>query len=271
MAYIEISYISKALGREVQIKAILPNDGMYDNYEAPYKTLYLLPGYSASATQLITYLGLRAQAELKGIAIVLPDGENLFYQDLPDRQTFFSQYVGEELVEETRKMLPLSRKREDTFIGGISMGGYGALYNGIKYKETFSKVVAFSPACDAYDLMVGHEDGGFSEAQFEGLFSSHEEYMKNDTNITKAWIECKEKRPELFLCCGRNDVAVFSAVEPFEKALVENNVEHIYIEGAGNHELYYWQQMLDPAFSFLVGIEPDTRNRLVIPDFTSEG
>lgn len=270
MAYIEISYISKALSREVQVKAILPTDGMYDNYNPPYKTLYLLPGYSASATQLITYLGLRAQSELKGIAIILPDGENLFYQDLPDRETYFSRYVGQELVEETRKLLPLSDKREDTFIGGISMGGYGALYNGIKYKDTFSKVVAFSPACDAYDLMVGHEGAGFSKDQFEGLFKSHEEYLAKNTNLAKAWVECNENRPELFMCCGRNDVAVYSAVEPFEKALKENEVPHVYIEGTGNHELYYWQQMLDPAFSFLAGIEPNTRDKLVIPGFTSK-
>jgi putative tributyrin esterase len=150
MAFLQIDYKSEALMRGVNIKVILPSDGMAGKWEPPYKTLYLLPGYSATATELITYLGLRGQSELKGIAIVLPDGENLFYQDLPDRMTFYSTYVGKELVEVTRKMLPLSTKREDTFIGGISMGGYGALYNGFKYRDTFSKVVAFSlpmPAC----------------------------------------------------------------------------------------------------------------------------
>ena len=154
MAFLQIDYKSEALMRGVNIKVILPSDGMAGKWEPPYKTLYLLPGYSATATELITYLGLRGQSELKGIAIVLPDGENLFYQDLPDRMTFYSTYVGKELVEVTRKMLPLSTKREDTFIGGISMGGYGALYNGFKYRDTFSKVVAFSPASDAYMLLA---------------------------------------------------------------------------------------------------------------------
>ena len=73
---------------------------MYESLVHPPETLYLLPGYSATATELITYLGLRGQSELKGIAIVLPDGENLFYQDLPDRMTFYSTYVGKELVEQ---------------------------------------------------------------------------------------------------------------------------------------------------------------------------
>ena len=107
MAFLQIDYKSEALMRGVNIKVILPSDGMAGKWEPPYKTLYLLPGYSATATELITYLGLRGQSELKGIAIVLPDGENLFYQDLPDRMTFYSTYVGKELVEVTRKMLPL--------------------------------------------------------------------------------------------------------------------------------------------------------------------
>ncbi len=55
----------------------------------------------------------------------------------------------------TKKNLAIIYKREDTFIGGISMGGYGALYNGFKYRDTFSKVVAFSPAADACMLLAG--------------------------------------------------------------------------------------------------------------------
>ena len=123
MAYIELQYKSMALMRGVNVTVILPTDGMAGAVpEPPYKTLYMLPGYSATALEIVTYLGLRAQAELKGIAIVIPDGENLFYQDVTQLHTFYSTYVGKELVEMTRKMFPLSEKREDTYIGGISMG-----------------------------------------------------------------------------------------------------------------------------------------------------
>ena len=98
MAFLQIDYKSEALMRGVNIKVILPSDGMAGKWEPPYKTLYLLPGYSATATELITYLGLRGQSELKGIAIVLPDGENLFYQDIPDRMTFYSTYPQRERI-----------------------------------------------------------------------------------------------------------------------------------------------------------------------------
>ena len=266
MAFLQIDYKSEALMRGVNIKVILPSDGMAGKWESPYKTLYLLPGYSATATELITYLGLRGQSELKGIAVVLPDGENLFYQDMPNRMTFYSTYVGKELVEVTRKLLPLSTKREDTFIGGSSMGGYGALYNGFRFRDTFSKVVAFSPAADAYMLLAEAEAPGFSRTQFEGIFESKEPYYGSECDMCTQWTRKDvDNRPELFLCCGKEDRAVYNAVEKLETALRQGNIPHIFRGGHGDHEFYYWEQMMDPAFSFLAEIEEGTRDKLVIP------
>mgnify|MGYP005936200949 CR=1 FL=1 len=56
MAFLQIDYKSEALMRSVNIKVILPTDGLSGKWEPPYKTLYLLPGYSVNATELITYL-----------------------------------------------------------------------------------------------------------------------------------------------------------------------------------------------------------------------
>ena len=268
MAYIELQYKSMALMRGVNVTVILPTDGMAGVVpEPPYKTLYMLPGYSATALELVTYLGLRAQAELKGMAIVIPDGENLFYQDVTQLHTFYSTYVGKELVEMTRKLFPLSDKREDTYIGGISMGGYGALYNGMKYRDTFSKVAAFSPACDPYLMLVKEPGPGFSKEQFTALFGSKEAYLAGGCDPKTAWCECPaQERPALFLCSGTEDRAVYKAVAQLEEALKEAGVPHTYIEEPGDHDFYFWESVLDRAFSFLTGIVPGTRDKLVCPD-----
>lgn len=264
MAILQLEYKSQALMRGAKVTVILPSDGVGGLWESPYKTLYFLPGYSATAMELVTYLGLREQSELKGIAIVLPEGENLFYQDMPERMTFYSTYVGKELVEETRKLLPLSKKREDTFLGGISMGGYGALYNGIKFRDTFSKVVAFSPAADACMLMTKEDAPGFSKEQFCGIFGDEQSYYNSACNMEKEWTIPRENRPELFLCCGKEDRAVYDAVEKLEAALKEYEIPHMYREEHGDHEFAYWKKMLDPAFSFLSEIKEGTKNELII-------
>ena len=63
----------------------------------------------------------------------------------------YGAFVGEELPRIMRAMFPLSQKREDTFIAGLSMGGFGALRNGFKYSDTFSRIAALSSALTVLD------------------------------------------------------------------------------------------------------------------------
>ena len=94
--YLRISFKSQMLGRGVTAHAFL----------APYPTLYFLPGYSANAEELATLLPLRRFSAEYGVAVIIPDGENSFYTDHPERCALFSSYVGDELVRVTRRMLP---------------------------------------------------------------------------------------------------------------------------------------------------------------------
>ena len=66
----------------------------------------------------------------------------------------YGAFVGEELPRIMRAMFPLSQKREDTFIAGLSMGGFGALRNGFKYSDTFSRIAALSSALTVLDPSV---------------------------------------------------------------------------------------------------------------------
>lgn len=268
MAYIKLQYNSLALSGMATVHAYLPSDAMSGTvFEPPYKTVYFLPGYANDALNLMSYLGLRRECELKGIAIIIPDGNNSFYVDHPERMSNYSTYVGKELVEVTRKFLPLSDKREDTYMGGISMGGYGALYNGLKFRGTFSKIAAFSPSADVHDLICGHAFM-FPDGIFTNHFGSKEEYFAGDTNLVKFYGEVvKEEIPDLFICCGQQDELVIRGVNDLEKVLTERGIQHIYRTGDGNHELDYWERHLDAAFSFLAGIEEGTKNRLVLGDF----
>lgn len=266
MALIKLEYKSKALLQGVSVNVIVPTDAFDGKeIEPPYKTLYFLPGFSGDSQELLTYLSFRKQAELKGIAVVIPDGHNSFYLDHPERNAGYSTYVGKELVEMTRKLLPLSAKREDTYIGGISMGGYGALANGMRYKDTFSKIAAFSPAADAHRLLTEKTEAGFGPGLFENLFGSKERYYNSDANLEKVFAEAKNAElPDVFLCCGTEDALVYDMVLKLKGVLEEKEIRHCYREAPGEHDLEFWETMMDSAFSFLTGIREGTKNRLVV-------
>ena len=142
MALLEVNFFSKALMRPVTMNVILPADKVFfeeetEEDEKPFKTLYLLHGVMGNYTDWVTGTCIKRWAEEKNLAVVMPSGANMFYMDHPEVNENYSEFIGKELVKITRRMFPLSHKKEDTFIAGLSMGGYGAIRNGLKYHDTF--------------------------------------------------------------------------------------------------------------------------------------
>src|SRR5690242_5946628 len=142
MAIIDVKFFSNALARQVSYKAIIPADravfpGSPPKEVKPFKTLYLLHGIFGDYTDWLVKSRIALFAEEHNIAVIMPSGENGFYVDHEAFRSFYGDYIGKELVEETRKLFHLSNEREDTFIAGLSMGGYGALRNGLKYYHNF--------------------------------------------------------------------------------------------------------------------------------------
>lgn len=269
MSFSEVHFLSQSLSQGVSVAVFMPERGPFgSDAEPPYKTVYFLPGYSGDYSSLITMLGFRKQAELKGIAIVMPNGQNQFYIDHPERNANYSKFIGEELIERTRDMFRLSDKREDTYIAGISMGGYGALLNGLRYKDVFSKVAAFSPATDPYELLKEPERGGFGSGEFTSMFGSAGEYKNSPWNIHRTYAEADNSTlPELFIGCGDRDIAVDGQVKAFREVLNKAGINYKFWETEGNHDYEAWEKMMDPAFSFLAGIPEGSRNSMAIPDF----
>ena len=153
MARLSVDYYSPSLMRTTTLDVILPVDdhgaalgldALRRNDPAawertpcppeqpPFKTLFLLHGISGNHRDFISETRIRTWAEQRQLAVIMPSGYNAFYLDQPDAHNYYGRFVGLELVEFARRMFPLSRRREDTFIGGISMGAYGALRNGFK-------------------------------------------------------------------------------------------------------------------------------------------
>jgi len=197
MALIQVNFISQSLMRTVPIQVILPVDkirfpGMPEREEKPFKTLYLLHGIFGNYTDWVSGTNIQRWAEEKNLAVVMPSGENGFYVDRAEEHNYYGEFIGKELVEITRKMFPLSRKREDTFIAGLSMGGYGALRNGLEYHETFGCIAGLSSAMIAEGIEKRTDDVPFfieSRTYAESLFGNLDEMAKSDKN--PAWLAKK--------------------------------------------------------------------------------
>lgn len=254
MTMISMNYLSKCLMRYTHVNVILPHEEMHPDRCAPtpWKTVYFLHGYTENADHLASTVELERIASQYGIAVVVPDGENSFYMNCPDRNANYEDMVSEELVEVTRKLFPLSERYEDTWIGGFSMGGFGALMIGLRHSDRFSKIVAFSPACNPYGEIGG---GHFPMPMLNALFGSEENYYANFDPLAqiKKRLEDGKTLPQMFLRCGNEDHLVKKLCREFHESVKALNVGIDYRECEGDHTPECVNQVLPEGMEFLLG------------------
>ena len=140
MALMMIEFHSNVLELNTNLYVIKPNI-LQDNEEL--KVLYLLHGYQGNYANWVKYTNLIRYVDGTNLLVVMPSGYNSFYVN---HEIFgdYSKYVAEEIYELINKTFNIKQTRENTFVAGLSMGGYGALKTALSYPEKYSKAVGFS-------------------------------------------------------------------------------------------------------------------------------
>ena len=267
MALISVDFFSQSLMRTTTLEAILPFDSPgdaaaaerqgtpYPRRRGPFRTLFLLHGISGNHTDLISESRIRHWAEQRNLAVIMPSGYNAFYLDQPDSHNYYARFVASELVEVARTMFPLSSRREDTAIGGISMGAYGALRNGLAASETFGSIIALSSAMITGSLeQIVNDDlfflsRPFLQRTFGDLNAVHGS-DKDPVRLAADVVYCDRPRPRVFLACGQQD----PLLEPnrmLARELSGKGIPVEYREAAGGHDWDFWNALLPQALDWL--------------------
>jgi Predicted esterase len=267
MALLEVNIFSKEMMRPMPITVILPVDKLDNNHEMkseekPFKTLYLLHGAWGNCMDWLVGTRIYRWAEERNLAVVMPSGDNSFYIDHMGANNNYGRYIGKELVEMTRRMFPLSEKREDTFIAGLSMGGYGAVYHGLKYHDTFSCIAGLSSAFDKEELLdFTYDAAAFGKYRKDAAcccYGNMQELILSDVNpevmvdqfCAKLHNNQAEKSPKIYLGCGTEDEAL-NCNRSFRDYLVKRGFEVTYEESPGNHEWDYWDGNIKKILDWL--------------------
>lgn len=261
MAVISVNFNSDALLRKVNYLAIVPTDAPADlngkKDKGPYRTVYLLHGFTDDYHSWIQETRIVSLAMKYHIAVIMPDGCNSFYVDQECTDSHFGEYIGKELVEATRALFPLSHERKDTFIGGLSMGGYGAIRNGLKYNKTFGAIVGLSSALIEKQVVDSKEDSAIrfdKRSYYKGIFGNLENLLTSDKytfSLVKMLKEKKESFPRIFMACGTEDFLIENnrALRDYFKS---EGVDITYYESPGVHEWGFWDKYIEKAIPWLL-------------------
>ncbi|MBS7009123.1 alpha/beta hydrolase [Anaerostipes sp.] len=261
MALLKVEMFSAALLRTVTLNVILPVDkrnfaGEELRGDKPFKTLYLLHGIYGNYMDWVSYTRIREWAEDYNLAVVMPSGENSFYLDQRNGYAAYSKFIGEELVNLTRKMFPLSRERQDTYIGGLSMGGYGSIINGFLYGSTFSRIIALSSALVADKALDSAEDAEKPierRSFYQSVFGDLEKFQGSKADYRALLLDKKgqgEEMPDLYMACGTND-PLLAANREFKGFLHAHEIKHTYEEWEGSHNWMFWDQAIEKFMKWL--------------------
>jgi putative tributyrin esterase len=247
MALIDFKFQSNVLEMNCNVQIILPNDVKKDE---KLKVLYLLHGYIGDYADWMRFSSIERYSWDYRYAIVMPGGHNSYYTDTKYQMNYYT-YLSKELPSFMTNFFPISDRREDNFICGLSMGGYGALKVGLSNPDRYSKVISLSGVTDIVSVLES-ENMQSRNNKFVAIFGNDSiKDTKHDLfYLVNQIVINKQEMPSLYIACGKEDFLYEDNLR-FKKHLEMLNVKHTFIESKGEHNWEFWDEYIKKVLAWL--------------------
>ena len=244
MAFIQTYFFSQALGMCVSCNVVLPQRTADNEAKANEKhpVLWLLHGMSDDETIWERRTSIERYAAPFGLAVVMPCVHLSSYADMAHGGKYYT-YISKELPDAMRSFFPLSDKREDNFIAGLSMGGAGAMKIGLANPQNYAAIGCLSaggingigsPVTDyrkrRNEMLYGSRDLTGTE---EDVFGNAQKALKSGKPL-----------PRIYHSCGTEDFILPSALhtKAFFEEMAGNPFDYVYESDPGAHTWEYWDE-----------------------------
>lgn len=213
-----------------------------------HPTLYLLHGLSDDHTIWTRRTSIERYVAELGLAVVMPQVHHSFYTDMEYGNRYWT-FLTEELPSVAKSFFPLSDKREDNFVAGLSMGGYGAFKWALRYPEKFAAAASLSGAVDMATRIEKPTEG---YDPFKLIYGDKD---ITDTADDLLWLleqgdRKDELKPILYQACGTEDF-LYEANMKFKKACEQTSYHLTTDIGPGDHNWAYWDDKIQDVLKWL--------------------
>ncbi len=253
MALIHCEFFSEVIGVSSSMYVILPQPArgeigvgakaVADRHPA----LFLLHGMSDNHTIWLRRTSIERYVAPLGLAVVMPAVHRSFYTDQAHGYKYWT-FISEELPAIARTFFPLSDRREDTFVAGLSMGGYGAFKLALRRPDMFAAAASLSGALD----IAGRASAPSPEYQdtFGGDLSAVQGGENDLLHLAKELAASDGPRPLLYQSCGTEDF-LYGENQSFRRSAEALGLPLTYEEGPGAHEWGYWDAQIQRVLDWL--------------------
>jgi putative tributyrin esterase len=243
MAFATINYYSRSLQKASSFNIVFPDD---PRVSRPWSVFYLLHGLSDDHTIWMRRTSIERYVEGLPLVVVMPDGGRGWYTNAAEGLAYEDDLV-KDVIGLVDGTFPVKAERTGRAIGGLSMGGYGAVKLGLKHPAMFASVNSHSGAVGAPrdpDLIKK------LNPEFERIFGKS---PRGGAEDPAAIVERLDHGliPALRLDCGTDDF-LLEENRAFHRLLESMHIPHEYDEFPGGHNWAYWDTHVQQAIAFHV-------------------
>jgi S-formylglutathione hydrolase FrmB len=250
MAFATIRYFSHSLQKASSFHLIFPDS---PDAPRPWAVYYLLHGLSDDRSTWSHRSCVERYTLGYPLMVVMPDGGRGWYTNAVDGDAYEDDLLND-VMGLVEKDFPVQNERSGRAIGGLSMGGFGAVKLGLKYPDRFASVDSQS---GALAFLRHPAESKRLSPEFTRIFGKSPEDGPEDPFRLAGSVSPK-KCPALRLVCGDEDPFLPHNRE-FHEHLGSLKIAHDYEEPPGTHSWAFWDLHVREAIDF-------HRRHLGIPD-----
>jgi len=243
MAFATLNYHSRSLQKASSFNIVFPDDPSIPH---PWSVFYLLHGLSDDHTIWMRRTSIERYVAELPLVVVMPDGGRGWYTNAVEGYAYEDDLI-KDIVGLIDRTFPVKAERAGRAIGGLSMGGYGAVKLGLKHHEMFASVNSHS---GAVGMLRDSESARQLSPEFERVFGKDPKGGPEDPFAIVERVD-HGRVPALRLDCGTEDFLI-DQNRKFHERLDSLHIAHEYQEFPGTHDWEYWDLHVREAVAFHV-------------------
>lgn len=253
----DATFQSASLGRAMQYRVILPAD--YDSSRRRYPVLYLLHGLTGHYVDWESRTHLDDYVAGLPLIVAMPEGDDSWYTNsATNEQEKWEDYVVKDFIPQIDKTYRTIQTRFGRAIGGLSMGGYGAMKFALKNPTMFIFAASFSGALSVTSGGFRSRSGSKINEQIAAIYGPEgsAQRLQNDVYELARKVTNPEALPYLWISCGTEDMSaensLIAANQEFAALLVKQKIRHTYSEWPGAHNWKFWDESIVKVIPLLM-------------------
>lgn len=253
MALMQCSMRSNVLDSDVSVNVILPYDESSRESKRAPAVLYLLHGYSDDHSGWLRSSRIERHVDGMNLAVVMPTVHNYFYRNTAVGVRY-QDFIACELPDLIQTFFHVSSRREDTFIAGLSMGGYGAFLTALLHPAQYAMAASLSGVLDIVELCNGYKDADENKTSVlyaRAAFGKQGAQSGTDADLFYLASQLSKSgaiKPKLLQYCGTEDF-LYDLNQNFKSYIETLDFDYSYAESPGAHTWDYWDSRIQDVLA----------------------